>query len=231
MEDNSEVLGINDQIQLAEAEAVIQSRLRLTALESGVSMVDPSTVWLCWDTKLAKDVTIEPNVVFGSQVSGEAGAQIRAFCHLEGVNIGKGAVIGPFARLRPDTVIGKDAKIGNFVEIKKSIIGDQTKVNHLSYIGDTNIGNSSNIGAGTITCNYDGYQKSQTKIGNDVLIGSNSSLIAPIEISDRAVVGAGSVLTENVSADSIVVSRSKQVENSGAATRRRQREKKKPDDS
>ena len=231
VEDNSEVLGINDQIQLAEAEAVIQSRLRLTALESGVSMVDPSTVWLCWDTKLAKDVTIEPNVVFGSQVSVEAGAQIRAFCHLEGVNIGKGAVIGPFARLRPDTVIGKDAKIGNFVEIKKSIIGDQTKVNHLSYIGDTNIGNSSNIGAGTITCNYDGYQKSQTKIGNDVLIGSNSSLIAPIEISDRAVVGAGSVLTENVSADSIVVSRSKQVENSGAATRRRQREKKKPDDS
>ncbi len=229
VEDETEIYGINDKVQLAEAEKIMQQRLRVAALESGVEMIDPSTVWLSSDTLIEENVTIEPNVFFGPNVSIQSGSRIRAFCHLEGVKVGENAIIGPFARLRPDTNIGKNTRIGNFVEVKMARIGDQTKINHLSYIGDANIGSDSNIGAGTITCNYDGYKKSQTEIGNKVFIGSNSSLIAPLNIGDRSIVGAGSVVNKDVSDDSIVVARAKQEERSGAAARRRKRENKNDD--
>ncbi len=206
-----EVLGVNNRVQLSEAEYIFQQRLRYTAMIEGATLIDPETVFLCFDTRLDADVIIHPNVYFGSGVWVESGVEIRSFCHIEGAHIKSGAIVGPFARLRPGTEIGVDAHIGNFVEIKKSKIGKEVKIGHLSYIGDAEIGEKSNIGAGTVTCNYDGYNKYETKIGKSVFVGSNSALIAPVTIGDKAFIGAGSVITKNVESESLAVARNKQL--------------------
>jgi bifunctional UDP-N-acetylglucosamine pyrophosphorylase / glucosamine-1-phosphate N-acetyltransferase len=217
-----DVRGINTKAQLAQAEAVLQTSLRAAALEAGVTMIAPQTVYLAADTKLGRDVTIEPNVVFGPGVTVEDGALIRSFSHLEGAHVGKGARIGPFARLRPGTELGQDVHIGNFVEVKAAQIEAGAKANHLSYIGDARVGEGANIGAGTITCNYDGIAKHRTDIGAGAFIGSNSSLVAPVKIGDGAYVGAGSVVTKDVPANALVVARSKQTVKEGWAKRLRQ---------
>lgn len=217
-----DVRGINTKGQLAEAEAVLQKRLRDAAMEAGVTLVAPETVFLSADTKLGKDVTIEPNVVFGPGVTVEDGAIIRAFSHLEGAHVGKGARVGPYARLRPGAELGTDVHIGNFVEVKAAKIEDGAKANHLAYIGDARVGAGSNIGAGTITCNYDGIAKHRTDIGKGAFIGSNSSLVAPVTIGDGSYVGSGSVVTKDVPPDSLAVGRAKQVVKEGWAKRLRQ---------
>ena len=217
-----DVRGINTKAQLAEAEAVLQKRLRLAAMDAGVTLVAPETVFLSADTKLGKDVVIEPNVVFGPGVTVEDGAVIRAFSHLEGARVGKGARVGPFARLRPGAVLGTDVHIGNFVEVKAATIEDGAKANHLAYIGDAHVGAASNIGAGTITCNYDGVAKHRTEIGKGTFIGSNSSLVAPVKIGDGAYVGSGSVVTQDVPADSLAIGRAKQTVKEGWVKRLRE---------
>jgi len=216
-----EVRGINSQAQLAEAEAVLQRRLRAAAHEAGVTMVAPETVHLAADTKLARDVTIEPFVVFGPGVTVEEGAIIRSFSHLEGAHVGKGSTVGPYARLRPGTRLGPDVRIGNFVEVKEADIAAGVRANHLSYIGDSRIGAGANIGAGTITCNYDGTAKHTTDIGAGAFIGSNSALVAPVKIGNGAYVGSGSVITRDVPADALAVGRAQQVIKQGWAARLR----------
>jgi bifunctional UDP-N-acetylglucosamine pyrophosphorylase/glucosamine-1-phosphate N-acetyltransferase len=216
-----DVRGINTKAQLAQAEAVLQARLRSAALEAGVSMIAPETVFLSADTKFGQDITIEPNVVFGPGVTVEDGALIRAFSHLEGAHVGKGARVGPFARLRPGAKLGSDVHIGNFVEVKQATIEAGAKANHLSYIGDARVGAGANIGAGTITCNYDGVAKHRTDIGAGAFIGSNSSLVAPVKIGDGAYVGSGSVVTKNVPADALAVARATQTVKEGWAKRLR----------
>jgi bifunctional UDP-N-acetylglucosamine pyrophosphorylase/glucosamine-1-phosphate N-acetyltransferase len=217
-----DVRGINTKAQLAQAEDVLQTRLRAAALDAGVTMTAPQTVFLSADTKFGKDVTIEPNVVFGPGVTVEDGALIRSFSHLEGAHVGKGARVGPFARLRPGAQLGRDVHIGNFVEVKQAQIEAGAKANHLSYIGDARVGEGANIGAGTITCNYDGIAKHRTDIGARAFIGSNSSLVAPVKIGDGAYVGSGSVVTKDVPADALAVARSKQTIKEGWAKRLRQ---------
>ena len=212
-----EVLGVNDRIQLAQAEAVLQTRLRRTAMAAGVTMIAPETVFLSFDTVLGRDVLIEPHVVFGTGVAVGDGAVIHAFSHLEGAQIDPEATIGPYARLRPGARLGEKTKIGNFVEIKNATIAPGAKVNHLSYIGDADIGTNANIGAGTITCNYDGYFKYRTVIGDNAFIGSNSALVAPVTIGSGAYVGSGSVLTRDVAADALAVARGRQMEKTGWA--------------
>ena len=206
-----EVMGINTRAQLAEAEAVLQGRLRDAAMAAGVTLVAPETVFLAADTALGRDVVVEPHVVFGPGVTVEEGAVIHAFSHLEGAHVGRGASVGPFARLRSKARLGPKARVGNFVEVKAAEIGDGAKVNHLTYIGDARIGPAANIGAGTITCNYDGFSKHRTEIGAGAFIGSNSALVAPVSIGDGAYVGSGSVVTENVPADALAVARGRQV--------------------
>lgn len=213
--------GINTKAQLAETEAVLQKRLRAAALDAGVTMIAPETVFLCADTKFGKDVTIEPNVVFGPGVTVADGATIRAFSHLEGAHVGKGARVGPFARLRPGADLGPDVHIGNFVEVKEAKIEAGAKANHLSYIGDARVGAGANVGAGTITCNYDGVAKHRTDIGKGAFIGSNSALVAPVKIGDRAYVGSGSVVTKNVPADALTLERAEQRIKPGWAKRLR----------
>jgi bifunctional UDP-N-acetylglucosamine pyrophosphorylase / glucosamine-1-phosphate N-acetyltransferase len=220
--EEDDVRGINTQAQLAEAEAVLQKRLRAAAMEAGVSMIAPETVFLSADTKLGKDVVIEPNVVFGPGVTVEDGALIRAFSHLEGARIGKGARVGPFARLRPGADLGADVHVGNFVEVKQATIEAGAKANHLSYIGDARVGEGANIGAGTITCNYDGVAKHHTDIGKGAFIGSNSALVAPVRIGDGAYVGSGSVVTKDVPADALVVARAPQAVKEGWVKRLRE---------
>jgi bifunctional UDP-N-acetylglucosamine pyrophosphorylase/glucosamine-1-phosphate N-acetyltransferase len=217
-----DVRGINTKAQLAEAEAVLQKRLRDAAMEAGVTLVAPETVFFSADTKLGKDVTIEPNVVFGPGVTVEDGAVIRSFSHLEGAHVGKGARVGPYARLRPGATLGQDVHIGNFVEVKAATIEDGAKANHLAYIGDARVGAASNIGAGTITCNYDGVAKHKTDIGKGAFIGSNSSLVAPVKIGDGSYVGSGSVVTKDVPSESLAVGRAKQVVKEGWAKRLRE---------
>ncbi len=219
--EEDDVRGINTKAQLAEAEAVMQERLRAAALDAGVAMVAPQTVFLSADTKFGKDVTIEPNVVFGPGVVIEDGALIRSFSHIEGAHIGKGARVGPFARLRPGAELGADVHIGNFVEIKAAQIEAGAKANHLSYIGDARVGEGANIGAGTITCNYDGVDKHRTDIGKGAFIGSNSALVAPVKIGDGAYVGSGSVVTKDVPADALALGRSEQTNKEGWAKRLR----------
>ncbi len=214
-----DVRGINTKAQLAEAEAVLQRRLRTAAMEAGVTLVAPETVFLSADTKLGRDVTIEPHVVFGPGVTVEDGATIRSFSHLEGARVGKGARIGPFARLRPGAELGEDVHIGNFVEVKAATIEAGAKANHLAYIGDASVGAGSNIGAGTITCNYDGFNKQRTEIGKGAFIGSNSSLVAPVTIGDGAYIGSGSVVTKDVPADALALERSEQQTRPGWAKR------------
>ena len=219
--EESELLGINARADLAAAERVVQERLRARALEAGVTLIDPGAVWLSADTDLASDVTIEPNVFFGPGVSVGEGATIRAFSHLEGARVASGATIGPFARLRPGADIGAEARIGNFVEVKAAVVEAGAKVNHLSYIGDARVGAGANVGAGTITCNYDGYTKSRTDIGAGAFIGSNTALVAPVTIGDGAVVGAGSVISKDVASDSLALTRADQTSVEGWAKRKR----------
>ncbi|MGA3310977.1 MAG: bifunctional UDP-N-acetylglucosamine diphosphorylase/glucosamine-1-phosphate N-acetyltransferase GlmU [Xanthobacteraceae bacterium] len=219
--EEDEVRGINTKSQLAQAEAVAQQRLRQAALAAGVTFVAPETVFLCADTKFGKDVVVEPYVVFGEKVTVEDGAVIRSFSHVVGAHVGKGASVGPFARLRPGTRLGEGARVGNFVEVKEAVIEAGAKVNHLSYIGDALVGANANVGAGTITCNYDGSAKHRTTIGKDAFIGSNSALVAPVEIGAGAYIGSGSVITENVPADALALARGKQVIKEGGATRLR----------
>jgi bifunctional UDP-N-acetylglucosamine pyrophosphorylase/glucosamine-1-phosphate N-acetyltransferase len=215
--------GINTKAQLAESEAVLQSRLRAAAMEAGVSLVAPETVFLSADTKFGKDVTVEPNVVFGPGVTVDDGALIRSFSHLEGAHVGKGARVGPFARLRPGAELGTDVHIGNFVEVKAAKIEAGAKANHLAYIGDARVGGGANVGAGTITCNYDGAAKHRTDIGKEAFIGSNSALVAPVKIGDGAYIGSGSVITRDVPADALAIGRGEQVVKPGWAKRLRAR--------
>ncbi len=213
--------GINTKAQLAATEAVLQQRLRAAALEAGVTLIAPETVFLSADTKFGKDVIVEPNVVFGPGVTVADGASIRAFSHLEGAHVGKGARVGPFARLRPGADLGADVHIGNFVEVKEAKIEAGAKANHLSYIGDARVGEGANIGAGTITCNYDGVAKHRTDIGKGAFIGSNSALVAPVKIGDGAYIGSGSVVTRNVPADALAIARGEQTVKPGWAIRLR----------
>jgi bifunctional UDP-N-acetylglucosamine pyrophosphorylase/glucosamine-1-phosphate N-acetyltransferase len=218
-----EAWGVNSRDQLAQAEAVMQNRLRHAAMAAGATLLDPDSVYFCHDTILGQDVTIAPNVFFGPGVWIGDDVVIHAFCHLEGCQIAAGANIGPFARLRPETEIGQGARIGNFVEVKKARIEDGAKVNHLSYIGDARVGAGANIGAGTITCNYDGFLKSFTDIGKGAFIGSNTALVAPVSVGDGAVVGAGSTVTGDVAADALAVERAEQIEWPGWAISYRKR--------
>ena len=226
----SEVMGVNSRNDLAAAEAIKQNILRSRLMEKGVTMFDPASVYLSFDTEIANDVIIHPHVVFGCGVKISSDVEIKSFCHLEGSEIKSGAVVGPFARIRPGTFVDADAKIGNFVEIKKSNIAKGAKINHLSYIGDSEVGAGANIGAGTITCNYDGYNKFKTKIGKGAFIGSNTALIAPVIIGDNAVIGAGSVISKDVADNDLAVSRAKQIEikDGGAKYHKYKSDKKKP---
>jgi bifunctional UDP-N-acetylglucosamine pyrophosphorylase/glucosamine-1-phosphate N-acetyltransferase len=219
--EEDEVRGINSQAQLAEAEAVLQRRLRGAALEAGVNMVAPETVHLAADTKLGRDVVIEPFVVFGPGVVVEDGAVIRSFSHLEGAHVGRGTTVGPYARLRPGARLGANVRIGNFVEVKESDIAAGARANHLSYIGDSSVGAGANIGAGTITCNYDGAAKHRTDIGAGAFIGSNTALVAPVRVGERAYVGSGSVITDDVPADALAIGRARQEIKEGWVTRLR----------
>jgi bifunctional UDP-N-acetylglucosamine pyrophosphorylase/glucosamine-1-phosphate N-acetyltransferase len=215
----AECRGINSRAELAAAEAGLQEGLRAAAMDEGVAMQAPETVFLAADTKLDADVSIGPYVVFGPGVQVARGAQIKAFSHLEGCRIEAGAIIGPYARIRPGSVIGAGAHIGNFCETKAADIGPGAKVNHLSYIGDAAIGARTNIGAGTITCNYDGTHKHKTMIGADVFVGSDTALVAPVTVGDHVIIGAGSVITENIEADSLAIARGRQVTKPGRGTR------------
>ncbi len=219
--EEDDVRGINSKKELAEAEAVAQARLRQAALDAGVTLVAPETVFLSADTTFGKDVVVEPYVVFGPGVSVGDGTVIRAFSHLAGATIGKGASIGPFARLRPGTRLGEGVHVGNFVELKEAKMEAGAKANHLSYIGDAFVGAGANIGAGTITCNYDGFTKQRTEIGEQAFIGSNSALVAPVTIGAGAYVGSGSVITADVPADSLALGRGQQVVKEGWASRLR----------
>jgi bifunctional UDP-N-acetylglucosamine pyrophosphorylase/glucosamine-1-phosphate N-acetyltransferase len=216
-----EVSGINSKSQLAAAEAELQQRLRQSAMEAGVTLVAPETVHLSADTKLGRDVTVEPYVVFGPGVTVEDGATIRSFSHLHGAYVGRNAIVGPYARLRPGAKLGEKVHIGNFVEVKEATIEDGAKANHLTYIGDATVGAGANIGAGTITCNYDGSAKHRTEIGKGAFIGSNSSLVAPVKIGDGAYIGSGSVITKDVPSGSLALERSQQTVKEGWAARLR----------
>ncbi len=212
-----EVMGVNDRVQLAAAEAAMQERLREAAMREGATLIAPQTVFLSHDTRLSRDVVVEPNVVFGTGVIVEDGAFIRSFSHLDGATVRAGAIIGPFARLRPGADIGEEAHIGNFVEVKKARIGRGAKANHLAYLGDATVGAGSNIGAGAITCNYDGFDKHHTEIGANAFIGTNASLVAPVTIGEGAYVGSGSVITENVPDDALALGRGRQAVRPGWA--------------
>ena len=223
---HDELRGVNSRAELADAEAMVQRRLRAAALEGGATLVAPETVFLAADTVLAPDVIVEPNVVFGPGVSVEGGAVIRAFSHLEGCRVEAGAVVGPFARLRPGTLVGPGAHVGNFVELKAAVLGAGAKANHLSYLGDASVGAHTNVGAGTITCNYDGFAKHRTTIGEGAFIGSDAVLVAPLTIGDGALIAAGSVITRDVAADAMAFGRSAQVDKPGLAAAFRARRKK-----
>ncbi len=212
-----ELAGINSRAELAAVEAVVQSWLRAAAMDAGVTMIDPGSVFLSADTEFAPDVTIEPNVVFGPGVKVAAGAQIRAFSHIEGCEIGPDCIVGPHARLRPGTLLGRGVHVGNFVEVKATILGDGAKANHLTYLGDAEIGAETNIGAGTITCNYDGAAKHRTIIGARAFIGSDAALVAPVTVGDGAFVATGSVITEDVPAEALAIARQRQVNKPGRA--------------
>jgi bifunctional UDP-N-acetylglucosamine pyrophosphorylase/glucosamine-1-phosphate N-acetyltransferase len=212
-----EVSGVNSRSELAAAEAVVQSWLRADAMDAGVTMTDPGSVFLCTDTQLAPDVTIEPNVVFGPGVRIAPGAMIRAFSHLEGCIVGPNCIVGPYARLRPGAELCEHVHIGNFVEVKAAKLGAGAKANHLTYLGDADIGAGTNIGAGTITCNYDGYNKDRTTIGANAFIGSDTALVAPVTVGDGAIIGAGSVITEDVPPDALALARGRQANKEGRA--------------
>ena len=219
-----ELIGINSREQLALAESILQERLRRRAMAEGVSLQDPDTVWLSADTDFGSDVTVEPNVLFGPGVTVGDDVTIRAFSHIEGATIASGASVGPYARLRPGAEIGADARVGNFVEVKNAKLGPGAKANHLTYLGDAVVGENANIGAGTITANYDGFRKSQTEIGAGASIGSNAVLVAPVTVGAGAVVAAGAVISKDVDADALAITRAPQKSISGWAEARRARE-------
>ncbi|MCK0094938.1 bifunctional UDP-N-acetylglucosamine diphosphorylase/glucosamine-1-phosphate N-acetyltransferase GlmU [Yoonia sp. F2084L] len=217
--DEAETLGINSRAELSQAEALFQTHARADAQSDGVTLTAPETVFFAHDTVIGRDTVIEPNVVFGPGVTVESGATIRAFSHLEGCHVSRGAVVGPYARLRPGAELAENVKIGNFVEVKNAQVAEGAKVNHLSYIGDAAIGARSNIGAGTITCNYDGVFKHKTTIGEDAFIGSNTMLVAPVTIGDQAMTGSGSVVTKDVPPGDLAVARARQENKAGFAVR------------
>ena len=221
--DPYETAGVNSRAELAHLELEWQRRRREQALDEGATLIDPESVWFAYDTKLGRDVTVEPHVVFGPGVGIADGATIHAFSHIEGALIGAKASIGPFARIRPGTKLAQGTKVGNFVELKKAEVGEGAKVNHLSYVGDAQVGARANIGAGTITCNYDGFGKYGTVIGAGAFIGSNTALVAPVSVGEGAIVGAGSVITRDVEPDSLAVERSEQKGIPGWARRFRDR--------
>ena len=221
-----EVLGVNSQNQLAGVEALLQQKLRDQALENGVRMVDPATVYLRADTEFGRDVILHPHVVFGDGVKVDDGVEIRSFSHIEQAVLGKNTRVGPFARIRPGTVTGEDVHIGNFVEIKNAKLDKKAKVNHLSYVGDATVGAGANVGAGTITCNYDGFAKYQTHIGDGAFIGSNTSLVAPVSVGKGAIIGAGSTITKNVEADALALNVMPQKQEKGGARRLRLKKRK-----
>lgn len=210
-----EVLGVNTRVELAAVETIWQERRRREAMLAGVTLLDPATVHFSHDTQVGQDALIEPNVVFGPGVTVAGGATIHAFCHLEGCRIEAGATVGPFARLRPGTHLGPDAKVGNFCEVKNAEVAEGAKINHLSYVGDASVGARANIGAGTITCNYDGASKHRTQIGADAFVGSNSSLVAPVRVGTMAYVGSGSVVTQDVPDEALAIARGRQVTKDG----------------
>ena len=217
--DEAETLGINTRAELARAEALFQARARAEALENGVTMVDPETVYFALDTWVGRDVVLGPNIVFGPGVTIESGATIEAFCHLEGCHISRGATVGPFARLRPGAELAEDVHIGNFVEVKNSILAEGVKVGHLTYLGDADVGEHTNIGAGTVTCNYDGVFKHRTTIGANVFIGSDTMLVAPVTVGDGALTGSGSTITKDVPPGALALGRADQVTKPGLATK------------
>ncbi len=221
--DEAETLGVNDRVQLAEAEATFQAQARRAAMLAGATLIAPETVWFSLDTALGRDVTVHPNVVFGPGVRVADGVEIRAFSHLEGAEVGPGAVIGPFARLRPGALLAAGAHIGNFVEIKNAMVGQGAKVNHLSYIGDAELGARVNVGAGTITCNYDGFSKHRTEIGEGAFIGVNTALVAPVTVGAGAYVATGTVVTRDVPADALAIARTAQQNRDGTAPRLREK--------
>ncbi|MDQ7260487.1 bifunctional UDP-N-acetylglucosamine diphosphorylase/glucosamine-1-phosphate N-acetyltransferase GlmU [Paracoccus sp. PS-1] len=217
--DESETLGINTRAELAQAEAAFQARARARALEDGVTLSDPATVWFALDTCIGRDAVIGQNVVFGPGVTVESGAEILPFCHLEGCHVSAGATVGPFARLRPGAELGGDVHVGNFVEIKNAVLDEGVKVGHLTYLGDAHVGEATNIGAGTITCNYDGVGKHRTEIGAHAFIGSDTMLVAPVRVGARAMTGSGSVITQDVPDDALALGRARQITKPGLATR------------
>lgn len=217
--DEAETLGVNTRHQLAEAEAAFQARARAQALENGVTLTAPETVFFALDTWIGRDAIIGPNVLFGPGVTIESGAEIKGFCHLEGCHISRGATVGPFARLRPGAELAEDVHVGNFVEIKNAILDEGVKVGHLTYLGDAHVGEFTNIGAGTVTCNYDGVMKHRTVIGKRAFIGSDTMLVAPVTVGDGALTASGSVITEDVPADAIAIGRARQVTKPGLASR------------
>ena len=217
--DEAETLGINSREELAAAEQAFQAQARARAFVDGVTMPAPDTVHFAFDTVVGRDTVVEPNVVFGPGVTVESGAVIRAFSHLEGCHVARGGVVGPYARLRPGTELSENVKVGNFVEVKNASIGTGTKVNHLSYIGDATLGEQTNVGAGTITCNYDGVMKHHTEIGDNVFIGSNTMLVAPVHIGDGAMTGSGSVITSDVEPEALALARAPQIEKPGMAAK------------
>ncbi len=219
----AETLGINTRTQLAEAEAAFQKAKRAEMLENGVTLTAPDTVWFALDTWIGRDALVGPNVIFGPGVTVESGAEIKGFCHLEGCHISRGAVVGPFARLRPGTELAEDVHVGNFVEIKNAVLDEGVKVGHLTYLGDAHVGEFSNIGAGTVTCNYDGVMKHRTEIGKRVFIGSDTMLVAPVRVGDDALTGSGSVITEDVPAGAVALGRARQVTKPGLALNLRAR--------
>lgn len=214
-----EVVGVNSRAELAQAEALFQARRRHELMASGVTLVAPETVFLSWDTEIGADTVVEPNCVFGPGVRVAGGVTIRAFSHLEGAEVATGCEVGPYARLRPGSRLEAGAKVGNFVETKKAVLGPGAKANHLSYIGDATVGAKANIGAGTITCNYDGFSKYRTEIGAGAFVGSNTALVAPVRVGDGAIVGAGSVITSDVGSDALALTRATQEQKAGWAAR------------
>jgi bifunctional UDP-N-acetylglucosamine pyrophosphorylase/glucosamine-1-phosphate N-acetyltransferase len=218
-----EALGVNSRADLAAAEAVVQARLRREVMEEGVTLIDPDTIYLCHDTRIGRDSMVGPYVFFGPGVALGEAVTVKAFSHLEGAEVADGAVVGPFARLRPGARIEGGAHIGNFVEVKQAVVEAGAKVNHLTYIGDARVGAGANVGAGTITCNYDGFEKSFTDIGAGAFIGSNTALVAPVKVGDGAIIGAGSVISDDVAADALAVTRAEQSERAGWAAKFRRR--------
>ncbi len=217
--EEAETLGVNSRADLAAAEAAFQARARARALEAGVTMTAPETVFLAHDTALGRDVTVEPHVVFGPGVTVETGATIRAFSHLEGCHVGEGCIVGPYARLRPGARLARDARVGNFVEVKNAEIGAGAKLPHLTYVGDAEIGARANLGAGTVTCNYDGVSKHRTAVGEGAFVGSSTLLVAPVSVGAGAVTGSGSVITMDVPAGDLAIARGRQVNKQGMGAR------------